>query len=512
VTWKATNISSLRLSALSAALNLCQDFVPAQEEAVKLGILDELGSLLSTSGRSEIQVALRLLQAVRPILKDTDKSLSADLISRCIIVATSAPRFDDDQDDFITCLEILMEFLRDPGIQKTIGTGEHKNALLDLLENLVIRITSVAGTTEEDKQDAAYLGHSEDDESSDNDIDELADYAAELAGIAGEVACYWTFSPPSLLQTDEDVQDLVQVLQSEWKQPWVRDKRLFTSRAAALMLGNIARTDEICEALGTGETLLTATLDIVRAEGLDLELRHAVAGFLTNLGIEQHNKERLRATGGGVLSSVSALLESTNDDLRLDGLKLLRQVLRDSSENCEEFVSGVRSPCCRAFEEVIKTSDDENPRLQTEAGRVLVAISRTIALSGGDTAKLEDRIVKTELGSISAISLILRLSQNPDPRMKSECWIGLALASKTSLGATSVLKALQRFKDDYIETLKLALVQEVPAEYPSAAKDKENILVLVNYLVENAEFSDQAERSRLKELWSKHRNIVGSGS
>jgi hypothetical protein len=486
--------------------------VPAQEEAVKLGVLDELGRLLSTSGRSEIQVALRLLQAVRPVLKNTGKTLSADLISRCIVVTSSAPSFDDDQDDFITCMEILMEFLRDPSIQKAIGIGEHKNALLSLLENLVIRLTSISGTTEEENKDTSSIDRSEDDQSSEDDIDELADYAAELAGIAGEVSCYWVFSPPSLLLTDEDVQDLVQVLQSEWKQPWIRDKRLFTSRAAALMLGNIAQTDEICEVIGTRETLLTAILDIVKAEAVGVELRHAVAGFLTNLAIEPHNKERLRATGGGVLSSVGALLESRNDYLRLDGLKLLRQVLRDSSQNCEEFVSSAGSACRKSFEEAVKSSEDSNPRLQTEAGRTLVAFYRTIALNGADIAKLESLMVKTELGSISAISLMLRLSQNPDPRLKSECWIGLALVSKTSSRATAVLKALQCPKDDYMETLKLALVQEVPAEYPLAAKDKENVLVLVNYLLENAEFSDQAEKSRLKELWSKHRNIVGSGS
>jgi hypothetical protein len=513
VIWKATTITTLRLSALSAALNLCQDFLPAQGEAISLGVLDELGRLLSNSNRTEVQVALRLLQSLRPVLKDAANGVSEDLISQCIIVTASAPRLNDDPDDFITCLEALMEFLRDSSVQKTIGTGEHKSALLDLVENIEIRVRMLGSATDEENQDPAAIDDDESDESDesseDGDTDELVNYAAELVGIAGEVALHWDFLNPSSILADEDVQDLINLLQSEWRQLGA-EKRLFTSRAAALMLGNIARTDSICDILGTQETLLKACLDILRAKDINVELRHAVAGLLANLAIEYHNKDRLRETDGGVLTAVCALLETPNDDLRLDGLRLLRHVLRDSKLNCEDFVSATGSPCRKAIEQ-IAASEDVTPKIQTEAGRVIIALYRTTAQNTKEgIAKLvEERIQSTELISVTAISLILRLSKSPDPRLKSECWIGLALVSKTKAGATVVLNALKDSKEHYMEMLESALAQDVTPEYPPGAKDKENILLAVNYLLENGQFNEETELLALRQLWSKYSNIVG---
>jgi hypothetical protein len=513
--WKASGIPSLRLSALSATLNLCQDYEPGQIAAAQIGILSDVEKLLSTSGRQEIQVSLRFLSAVSSKLNDSGQPLSANLISRCIIVIASAPGIDYDQDDFIACMDAFLPIVRDQTVQEVIGKSDHKAAIFDLLENTIIRLSAKSNTThgkepprEQNREELEESDEEGDDDDDDyaEDFEEIMDFASELVAIGAEVALHWEFDSPEQLLKDDDIQDLIQVFHYEYHQPWIRERPLLKSRASALMLGNIAQKDWISNALGSQEKLVSTAIEILLDVTLDHELRHATAGLLRNLAAEKTNKTRL--SEANIINSVAILLNDSNLELKLAGLRLLQQLLKDSPANCIAFLAG-SSADISAFETFqamihLNQSAASDGRLKTELGRVLVSLYRTIALNASSVDP-DTSYKAANLASTEAISCITALSQHRDPRVISECWIGLTVVSNTKNGAVVVLQTLKE-QQNFPKVLREALGQKTGSETPLAQKDKENVLVLVTYLLNLAE-PDKNDAKLLKALITENKDV-----
>lgn len=471
----ATINTQLRLSALSAVLNICQDYEPGQQAAIEVGIFEDLQQILSQHNRMEVQVGMRLLNVLIPKYTEANEELPISLINRAILTTAAAPSVDSDQEDYLTCIEVLLPILQDDKVKQQIGQSDHKLALFDLLENTLIRLHSAI--TVEDADGPSDDEDDDDDSDGADDPEEIAGYATQIVAIAADVALHWKLDFVANLLDDDDVKDLIQILRVEPKQEWNQDARLFRSRAAALILGNIAQNDEISEVLGTEENLIASAISIISTPSLDAEARHATAGLLGNLAIEKNNKQRLRAAGA--MYATNILLTEENVEVQLAGLKLLRQLLRDSPDNCEDFLNRVTDhSTLNTCKELLKSKNLDG-RLQTEAGRVFVSLLRTTAMNSTTEVAFD-----AELAQLAAASIV-SLGTHPDPRVKSECWMALALLSKFDWGAPPILKAFQE-EEITPNILEETLSKTPDAENPTAKQDKDNVLVMLNHLIHAA--------------------------
>jgi hypothetical protein len=493
--WKTGHeLPKLRVPALSTLLNLCQDYGPGQAAVIQLPLISDLES--SASDMPEKQVLLRLISAIFAKLKENEQPLSSSVIGRMILITANTPRIDDpDCVVFYSCMDALLPILKDPAVQETLGGSDDRNTILGLLENTVIRLNaskqnppqhnSVSQLEDKGDIDGLSASDSADEQEDVNNFEELTELASELVAIAADIANHWIFTQKLEGSEDDDVQELIDILKSEYRQEWIRDKQHFTSRAAALMLGNFAQSDNVANALGTRHGWIDNIIEIISTPKLNVELRYATAGLVRNLAVTSENRKRLESTT--VMQGVEALLSDESVDLRLAGLKLVRLLLRDSPQHCNRFLV----EDLETFQNLLQQSSSASDgRTQTEIGRVLVTLNRTLALHRSAVEMATISAVHDLLSDEAAIACILSLHRNPDPRVKSECWLGLAMASSSKDIATQVLRVLKR--DDSYPTLLTDVLNEYHRD-PAHQKDKENILILVNYLAKAAGNADDGE-------------------
>lgn len=500
--WKAVETPTLRLSALSAALNLCQGYEPAQEAVIKQNILPCLEELWPKYDRNMTQVVLRLINIIFPKVKEAETLPPTSLICRLIMATASAPGVGYDQDDFVTCMDALLPILRDCDVQEEIGKSNSKNIIFDLLENTVIRLNSVTTVPklDEDSDENPHVQASEDEE--DDSVEEIVSFATELVAINADIALHWSLDLSTHTLIDEDVQDLIQILKDEFHQDWIKDKRLFRSRAAALMLGNVVQSENIAEVLGKQDGLVGAAVKIIAGGGIDLEVRYGAAGMLRNLAVEKGNKEKFRECG--IFDGVRSLLTNTNVELVLAGLKLLRSLLHNSITNCTTFLSSSESENKQILPSLVAVLDTPaDPKHQTEAARVVVAIFRTMALQSEEEPSITAQL---NILSSHSISSILKLTTNPDPRLKSEAYMTLALLSRSPSGAKSVYSALKTHSE-FLGMFKEALERKDDEKGSMAGKDRENVLAMSGFLLRFVEDMDGREREGLKRLFERGRTL-----
>lgn len=263
-----------------------------------------------------------------------------------------------------------------------------------------------------------------------------------------------------------------------------------------VMLGNLARSDEVCQVmvqeLKIHEELIAVLKDNSRGAVL-----HSSLGFLKNLAIAGDN--RIRLVEAGIVPAISRLWAfDTVPQVQFAAASITRQIIISSLDNISHLLaslpdaseaSGEKTYLSLLLELFEKT--DSAP-IKTEIGRTLASICRTAAPKAreGDeqAATMLDRLFNLHTGVASPVGAMI--TQTQWPVVRSEGWFALALMANSKAGCVAVVDVLKNedVKKLLEETLSgsLSSTDDSDAKDPSQVqKDRENAFVLTKELLTN---------------------------
>jgi hypothetical protein len=287
--------------------------------------------------------------------------------------------------------------------------------------------------------------------------------------------------------------------------PWLGQTEDQLQICACVMLGNLAREDEICEVMVNDLEIHISLVSILNS-GAKGSVLHAALGFLKNLAIAGDNRARLGEAG--IIKAVSRLwLFDGVPQVQFSATSLTRQVIISSFDNIsrllEPLSSDPDSPAsCRTYLSLLLslfTKTDSAP-IKTEIGRIIAAICRTISLrmQQGPVLSREAEALFERLFSLHedvACPVNQMIIQTEWPVMQSEGWFALALMASTKSGSVTVAECLlsMSFFQLLSETVKIAITDppegeaaQEKAERLKKAKDKNNAIILVHNLLKNS--------------------------
>ncbi|CEL02424.1 hypothetical protein ASPCAL03594 [Aspergillus calidoustus] len=294
---------------------------------------------------------------------------------------------------------------------------------------------------------------------------------------------------------------------------------------ACVMLGNLARSDEICIAMVRDLKIhveLIAVLNNNNARGAVL---HSALGFVKNLAIASDNREYL--VDAGIIPAISRLWRyETVPQVQLAAASIARQLIISSVENISRLLQPARITPSSTNEDgdgsqqtyislllALFTKADSTP-IKTEIGRIVASLCRTL-VPKSKSSEQEDRkdalLLDGLLTRHSGIALPLgaMITQTQWPVVRSEGWFALALMASTDAGAEAVMYCLGEI--DGFALIEQALNVEKPGEADGETerlqwrKDRDNIVVLVQELLRSEpESLGYSWKSALQELMSTH--------
>ncbi|OQE38976.1 hypothetical protein PENCOP_c007G02713 [Penicillium coprophilum] len=266
---------------------------------------------------------------------------------------------------------------------------------------------------------------------------------------------------------------------------------------ACVMLGNLARSDEVCQVMVRVLKIHEELISVLKGDARGAVL-HSSLGFLKNLAIAGDNRAILGEAG--IIPAISRLwaYESV-PQVQFSAASIARQVIISSMDNISRLLAPLShdldSPAHqRTYLSLLLSlfeKTDSTP-IKTEIGRTVASICRTVspkARSGDEEAtSLLDRLYILHEGVSLPIGAMI--TQTQWPVVRSEGWFALALMATNKLGCAAVVDCLH--KTEVIELLKTTLgnathnqdnAEEV--DKSQETKDRDNAFVLVQGLLTN---------------------------
>ncbi len=436
---------------------------------------------------------------------------------KVLLQAASAPQLELDQ--FVTLLDVVVAHLRNPRFQKLLVNDGAVEALLAVLVQSYCRFaeepaTDLDATTPSSggappvaRQDAP----SEHANILSQTRDKVIEVLPDISALPEFAARYPLHSP------------LIGSLRL-----WLTMGQSQLRAGACLMLGNLARSDDVCRVMVHDFKLHEPLIHILR-ESNDLQLLHAAAGFLKNLTLMAANKQVVGEAD--LIESVSRLWSlDTLPQIQYSGTCLVRQAVSGSCYNIRRLLAPLSndpdSPAhsCTHLSLMLHLCEKtDQAATKTEVARTVTAILRVLNSSSNTaaaaatttttttTATESDEIRETRsrlyrLHPDLARPLAFVASQSKRSVVRSEGWFAFALMARSKEGAALVDDALSE-----IETFRVLLeivtgkriVEGVPLQGAAAETtgpleaegepqlangkeiDRENALVLISQLLQN---------------------------
>lgn len=274
---------------------------------------------------------------------------------------------------------------------------------------------------------------------------------------------------------------------------------------SAVMLGNVAREDSICEAMVNNYAIHLLLIKILRNGDSRGPLLHAALGFLKNLAVFNGNKELLGRSG--IIQTISPLLgQESVPQVRYLAASLTRQMISTSLSNVSFLLESLspdenspasnRTHLSRLLSLFSKT--DSKP-IKTEVGRAVAAVCRTIgqgSQSGDEaTAKFATHLAERfyMLHKEMTKPLMEMLTQKEWPVVQSEGWFALALMASSSQGSFVAGECVNT--GFVFQALQELITSELPSTVDDQQalkvreqriKDRSNGIVLVNGLLKHS--------------------------
>lgn len=328
------------------------------------------------------------------------------------------------------------------------------------------------------------------DETSKEEVSGIAQIRLKINNALAEVSASDLFADRYPLDSP-----LAQTLKS-----WIVAEEEQLQICACVMLGNLARSDEVCQVM-VRDLKIHEELIAVLESGSRGSVLHSVLGFLKNLAIAGDNRASLGEAG--IIPAVSRLwaFESV-PQVQFMAASIARQVTISSMENIARLLAPLSedpdSPAHkRTYLSLLLSlfEKTDSAPIKTEIGRTVASICRTVtpkAHDGDEAAKLLLEKLYT-LHEDVARPVGAMITQTQWPVVRSEGWFALALMANNQPGCVAVVNCLHN--EEVAMLLKKTLNGEVSASDASnessepnvtqLAKDRDNAFVLVQELLKN---------------------------
>ncbi|KAJ5708064.1 hypothetical protein N7488_007865 [Penicillium malachiteum] len=335
----------------------------------------------------------------------------------------------------------------------------------------------------------SVLNHSfsiEIDTSSQEDVQALAQSRLKVNQALAEVSASSLFAAHYPLEST-----LSQTLKS-----WIRAKEDQLQICACVMLGNLARSDEVCEAMVRDLKIHEELISVLQSDARGAVL-HSALGFLKNLAIAGDNRSYLAEAE--IIPAVSKLwaFESV-PQVQFSAATIARQVIISSIENISRLLTSlsedVDSPANRrtylSLLLALFEKTDSAP-IKTEIGRTVASICRTLTPKVREGDKQATSLLNTlyDLHEGVARPVGAMITQTQWPVVRSEGWFALALMANDKSGCAAIVDCLQN--EEVLELLKKTLSEQLDdestekTEEAQVTKDRDNVFVLVQELLKN---------------------------
>ena len=303
---------------------------------------------------------------------------------------------------------------------------------------------------------------------------------------------------------------------------WLSVTRAQLQLCSCVMLGNLARSDEMCKVMVFQLQIHTTLISMIKSSS-DTQVLHSALSFLRNLGLPAETKQTIGETDA--IGTVARLWSSdTLPQIAYAATSLTRQIINGSLPNVRKLLASLSpdpdSPAhAKTYLSLLlllfDKSDDVTTRM--EVARTVAAILRCTHSTNRSDGKEPTEPIEHRLYSLHADlgrPLIMMITQAQWPIIRSEGWFALALMARSDEGSTALDAILNRVElfgaleqtirgqsslvgttsptEDpavVVEALTPAnLTDPVPRleqEEDMQAKDRENAMVLVHELIRN---------------------------
>ncbi|KAI9793193.1 MAG: hypothetical protein M1816_000613 [Peltula sp. TS41687] len=498
--------------ALNVIYNVCMDYEPAQQQAIQQGLLVILIQLLSDQIPNQIRMATdeNLLKSVCRVMEELVTAPQAIEYSPenaiDVLLETACPS-QLELDDFVSLVNLVVAHLASPRFQRLLISQQAVERLLSAMVE-------------------SYSRYSRPDESI-HAISDLDITPRRRGSSPTEDTETLSLMRRGALEVLSDVSALPEfALMYPLNSPLIGSLRMWLSVpqtqlriCACLMLGNLARSNEVCWIMVHDFKIHEPLLQMLR-ESNDSQLLHAAAGFLKNLCLMTENKDVVARAG--LFDAVSRLWAMDSlPQMQYSGAGLARQAVNGSYKNIQRLLASLSpdpdSPAhSRTYLSLLlylcKRTDQTATKI--EIARTITAILRVLNSPTPPAPMAEIRGIQRRLYSLHpdlARPLAVLACQDKWSVNRSEAWFTFALMARDEIGAAAV--------DDVVTDVDLVRVlveivtgkriaggvdseetyfemmtgQESPEGSPGTQRklaemkriDRENGLVLISKLLEN---------------------------
>ncbi|CBF79301.1 putative GTP binding protein [Aspergillus nidulans FGSC A4] len=272
---------------------------------------------------------------------------------------------------------------------------------------------------------------------------------------------------------------------SQTLRSWLNSPEDQLQICACVMLGNLARSDEICVAMVKEQKIHEELIAVLNSNARGAAL-HSALGFLKNLAIASDN--RIIIGKAGIVPAIARLWAyETIPQVQLSATSITRQLVNSSVENISRLLEPAEGEEAQSYLSLLLAlfkRTDSIP-IKTEMGRIAAAICRTLIpryKAAGDCV-LESLFTHKDI----ALPLGAMVTQTQWPVVRSEGWFALALMASTKAGSDAVVNCLQNIDGFSLieQTLGAAEPPETEADKVQWGKDRDNIIILVQELLKD---------------------------
>ncbi|KAI9820212.1 MAG: hypothetical protein M1827_005834 [Pycnora praestabilis] len=424
--------STLVYVAVPVIYNICVDYEPAQREAANSGIVNELVDLLAnqqSSSSSLISYSCRIIDLVVSLPQGTQWS-PENIVEVLLRLASDS---ETSFDDFLALVNSSVAHLHDIRFQNLVIQHRSVELLLSILVDSYSRYDGSASIIPP--------------------LNELA-ISPPTTSQESEEEKLLTPTRSTLIQILSDISALPEFpIAYPLESPLIGSLRLWLSvpqiqlkACACIMLGNLARSDDVCRTM-VRDFRVFQPLIIILEESSDSQVLHAATGFLKNLAIMLENKPILGEAG--IVVPLSRLWSmETLPQIQYAGASLIRQIVNGSYSNIQHLLASLSSdPDSPAHSKTylslllsLERKSDQTPT-KTEVARTVTAICRTLNSSNIDASSEDVKDTQLRLYTLHpdiSRPLGVMVSQNTWPVIRSEGWFAFALMARTKEGAAAV--------------------------------------------------------------------------
>ncbi|KAH8430337.1 putative GTP binding protein [Aspergillus melleus] len=255
---------------------------------------------------------------------------------------------------------------------------------------------------------------------------------------------------------------------------------------SCVMLGNLARSDDVCQLMIEKLKIHEELISILKGEARGAVL-HSALGFLKNLAIAGDN--RLHLGAAGIVPVISRLWNyETVPQVQFAATSIARQLVISSVENITLLLETSPADQDRTYLSLLLSlfKKTDSVPIKTETGRLVASICRTLVPKAraqeGLAESLLARLFTHEEVALPVGGMVV---QSQWPVVRSEGWFALALMASSKQGSIAAGDCLQKMElfSPLEETLGKDLSGET--EEVQLAKDRENAIVLLQELLQH---------------------------